>query len=109
MVDQLRDWLFPAFCEPLKSRSLYRCDINRAAIPGVACFSYVKDPAPVAASRGGIRRKNGLSPPWPELRIISDDVWHAAKARQQQMRQAITKAGNMGRVQRQAIPEWPPR
>ena len=61
---------------------------------------YVKDP-----DTG--RRISRLNPKekWivtevPALRIISDDVWHAAKARQQQMRQTVTKAGNIGRAQR---------
>jgi hypothetical protein len=35
-----------------------------------------------------------------ELRIISEEAWTAVKARQQQMRQTVAAAGNIGRAQR---------
>ncbi len=36
----------------------------------------------------------------PALRIVSDEVWTAAKARQKQTRHAVTSAGHLGRARR---------
>jgi site-specific DNA recombinase len=36
----------------------------------------------------------------PELRIVPDDLWTAAKARQESTRRVIVKSGNMGHVRR---------
>jgi site-specific DNA recombinase len=61
---------------------------------------YVKDP-----ETG--RRVSRLNPTsaWvtalvPELRIVSDDLWQAAKARQAESRRVLTPGTNLGRVRR---------
>jgi site-specific DNA recombinase len=53
------------------------------------------------------KRVSRMNPPsdWmtrdvPALRIVSDDVWTAAKARQEQTRHAVKSAGHLGRARR---------
>jgi site-specific DNA recombinase len=53
------------------------------------------------------KRVSRLNPPveWvvtevPELRIISDEIWNAAKERQHQVRQVVRVSGNIGGAQR---------